>query len=78
MHFSAGEVSIKNLSNGQRPAKKKFGKKQKTPAANPVALQRLFNTSTSEMGESTIADFSMEDSQVCSGQISNCKKPSNF
>uniref|UniRef100_A0A7M5X152 Chloride channel protein n=2 Tax=Clytia hemisphaerica TaxID=252671 RepID=A0A7M5X152_9CNID len=67
VHFSSGgEVSIKNLQAQQRPKKKTFGSKLKTgTTAHPVSLQRLFNTSTSEMGESVAThDFSVDNSQV--------------
>jgi len=60
VHFSSGEVSM-NIPAGGVPHKsaiKKIGKK--LPSATPVSIQKLFNTSTSEMGESTIADMTVD------------------
>jgi len=65
VHFSSdGDVSIKNLSAQQKPKKKTFGKLKSGTNAHPVSLQRLFNTSTSEMGESLMGDLSIDNSQV--------------
>ena len=64
VHFSSdGDVSIKNLS-AQQKKKKTFGKLKSGTNAHPVSLQRLFNTSTSEMGESVMGDLSIDNSQV--------------
>lgn len=64
VHFSSGEVSIKNLSAQQKSKKKTLGKLGKSTNTHPVSLQRLFNTSTSEMGESVTADMSTETTQL--------------
>ena len=65
VHFSSGgEISIKNLSGQTKTKRKGFGNKLKT-SSQPVSLQRLFNASHSEMGESIATnDFSIDNSQV--------------
>lgn len=61
--FSSGEVSMNMPPGGSRQSRKKSSNKQ---AETPVSLQKLFNTSVSEMGESTVDDMSLDTNQVIS------------
>lgn len=59
--FSSGEVSMNMPPGGSRQSRKKSSNKQ---AETPVSLQKLFNTSVSEMGESTVDDMSLDTNQL--------------
>lgn len=47
---------------GDKP--KSARKKSKKQTATPVSIQKLFQSSTSEVGESTIADMTADANQV--------------
>lgn len=47
---------------GDKP--KSVRKKSKKQTATPVSIQKLFQSSTSEVGESTIADMTADANQV--------------
>ena len=63
MHFSSGEVSM-NLPPGADKPKSARKKSKKEATRTPVSIQKLFQSSTSEVGESTIADMTADANQV--------------